>query len=923
MTSVAPDFPRQSTIMWHAENLPKIFQQLQTDPQRGLSQEQVAKLRETYGLNVLTARKGESAWLLLFRQFVQPLVIILLLAAGVTAFLGEWLDSAVILGVVLLNAGIGFIQENKAMQAISALHQQLQAQATVRREGRVYKLAADDLVPGDVVLLEAGDRVPADIRLSRLRDLSIEEAALTGESLPVDKKLEPIQEEVALADRLNMAYAGTLVTRGRGEGLVIATGDRTEMGRISELISTAESLETPLTVKIKAFSRWLMIAILVLAALTFALGTLQGRDVLESFMVAVALTVGAIPEGLPAAITIMLAIGVSNMAKRQAIIRKLPAVETLGSTNVICSDKTGTLTQNQMTTVKIFAGANSYELSGVGYQPEGLLRLNENEVDLEKHIALRECLLTGLLCNDSRLIKRKGESGEYWDIEGDPTEGALLVAAMKAGLSVDCGDGAAERLETIPFASEYQYMASLHPQDEGQHVARIKGSLEAILHRSSRYLTADGEERELDRQAIEKVANALAAEGLRVLAMAKKSLPANGEISHGDIASDLTFLGLQGMIDPPRQEAKLAVQICQDAGIRVKMITGDHALTAQMIAMQLGIEGRQEKQKLTTMTGRDLEAMQEEELQNQVQDVAVFARVSPEQKLKLVRALQAEGAIVAMTGDGVNDAPALRQANIGVAMGMSGTDVAREAADMVLTDDNFASIEAAVEEGRSVFDKLTKFIVWTLPTNVGEGLIVLAAIAFATTLPITPLQILWINMATSVLLGLTLVFEPRADDIMQRPPRPAGEPILTRDLVLRTLFVGFLLTVMSLGLFYWSRVILDYDLARARTITINTIVVGEAFYLFNCRALVRPLDFHGWTNNKWMLGGVSIMLSLQVLLTYVPALQVMFGTAALDWREWLVIGLAGFTLFLLVHIEKRLRWHAAQKSSSHKQTVMA
>jgi len=912
MTS-APKARHQTTDQpfdWHAYDISDALKKMQVNPEQGLSAADVQTRMSQHGPNALTETREESIWLLLGRQFAQPLVLILLVAVVVTALLGEWLDSSVIFGVVLLNSLIGFVQENKARKAISALHRQLVSQATARRDGKLRKVPARELVPGDLIVLEAGDRVPADVRLIKVRELTIEEAALTGESLPVEKKTAKLIPDTQLADRHNMAFAGTHVTRGHAEALVVATGDRTELGRISELLANTTELETPLTKKITVFSHWLMLAILILAVLTFAVGALRGRDLLESFMIAVALTVGAIPEGLPAAITIMLAIGVSKMAKRRAIIRKLPAVETLGSTNVICSDKTGTLTQNQMTAVKIFAGLESFEMSGVGYAPEGELMRQGKSVSLDQEPALAQCLLTGLLCNDSRLLRPSGDKS--WDIEGDPTEAALLVAALKAGLTLESALQSEPRLDTLPFASELQYMASLHRQSPTQNIVRIKGSVEAILHRADRMLDREGRELPLDVVQVESMVASMASEGIRVLALAMKKMDVGTELTRESVGRGLVFVGLQGLIDPPREEAKAAVQICQDAGIKVKMITGDHVLTAQAIAEQLGLRGRRRHGRLVALSGRELQEMSDEDLQQQVLDQAVFARVSPEQKLRLVLAMQKKGAVVAMTGDGVNDGPALRQANIGIAMGITGTDVAKEAADMVLTDDNFASIEAAVEEGRTVFDNLTKFIVWTLPTNVGEALIILGAMLFTAGMPITPVQILWINMTTSVFLGLTLAFEGKTNDIMQRRPRRIDEPIINFDLTMRTLFVGVLLMIAGFGLYEWA-LMAGYDEASARTVTVNAIVVGEAFYLFNCRSLIKPVAFREIFTNHWMIIGVGIMLLLQLFITYAPPLQIVFGTQAIGWEAWAMIFAAGLIIFTLVNIEKRIRWHLAAR----------
>jgi ATPase, P-type (transporting), HAD superfamily, subfamily IC len=619
-----------------------------------------------------------------------------------------------------------------------------------------------------------------------------------------------LTRDTTLADRVTMAYASTLVTYGQGAGIVVATGDATEVGRISRLIATAHDLQTPLTRKIAHFSRLLLYVILGLAAVTFLIGAFRDQPFLDTLMAAIALAVSAIPEGLPAAVTVTLAIGVTRMARRRAIIRKLPAVETLGSTTVICSDKTGTLTQNQMTVQRIVAGGERYETTGTGYQPDGEIRRNGDPVDLTSHIALAECLRAGLLCNDSELIEKDGR----WDVRGDPTEGALITAARKAG--IDRQDRLPPRLDAIPFESQHQYMATLHDAGPDQErIVYMKGSVEAILSRCDTMLDASGQRVPCDAAAVNRAVDEMAAEGLRVLAFARGCLPPGTDtLRHEDVAGGLTFLGLQGMVDPPRPEAITAVHACQQAGIRVKMITGDHALTAAAIAEQIGIDG---KRKPSVLTGRDIEQLPDDDFAEAADRTSVFARVTPEQKLRLVKALQSRGHIVAMTGDGVNDAPALKQADIGVAMGLAGTDVAREAADMVLTDDNFATIEAAVEEGRGVFDNLTKIIAWTLPTNVGEGLVILAAILIGSALPVLPVQILWVNMATVAALGMVLAAEGKEPGIMQRPPREPDAPILNNTLIWRTLAVGVLIMIGAFVLFEWE-LQSGASLAEARTV---------------------------------------------------------------------------------------------------------
>jgi cation-transporting ATPase F len=862
----------QSHGPWHHLAADQVVVRLETHPDSGLDDAEVARRRQRYGPNVLTPRRGHGPLVRFLLQFHQPLIYILLAATAVTLALHEYVDAAVIFGVVLVNAVIGFVQEAKALKAIEALAHTLVTEATVVRNGRKMRVSSADIVPGDVVFLQSGDKVPADLRLLRCRDLHIAEAALTGESVPVGKDLAPVAVDVTLGDRKNMAYASTLVTYGQGMGVVVATGDHTEVGRISRLIATAEEIQTPLTRRIAHFSKVLLVVILGLAAINFGVGLLRGQELVEMFMASVALAVAAIPEGLPAAVTITLAVGVARMARRRAIIRKLPAVETLGSTTVICSDKTGTLTENQMTVTAVTAGGEQLTVAGVGYRPEGEIRTASGTLlsisDLHGRIALLECLRGGVLCNDSQVV----QTAAGWDIEGDPTEGALLVVAAKAGLEAAVLREELPRVDSIPFESEHQYMATLHDQGiDRPRLVYAKGSLEAILQRCDAALDAAGHRQPLDQEMVQAEAASLAAQGLRVLAFARKEMPpGTAALTHQDVNSGLTFLGLQAMIDPPRPEARTAVRACQSAGIRVKMITGDHALTAAAIAAQLGLEeaGTPGSAPLRAVTGQDLARYSDEELIEVADRAVVFARVAPEQKLRLVRALQSRGHVVAMTGDGVNDAPALKQADIGVAMGQSGTDVAREAADMVLTDDNFASIEAAVEEGRGVFDNLTKFIVWTLPTNVGEGLIILAAILLGTALPIAPVQILWINMMTAITLGLMLAFEPKEPGIMERPPRDPRAPLLSLNLLKRVAFVSLLLLIGSFGLFKWMIVIKGATLAEAQTVAANVIVIGELFYLFNCRSLTRPVFRIGVFSNKAAIGGAVAMLIFQLLFTY-------------------------------------------------------
>jgi Ca2+-transporting ATPase len=821
----------------------------------------------------------------LLTQFLDPLVLILIAAGVVTCVLGDWVDAGVIFGVVALNALVGYFQEARAVAAIDALTKSMTTEAMVVRAGEQLKLPATDLVPGDLVLLQAGDKVPADLRLMRARELRVDESALTGESLPVEKALELVARDCPLAERGDMAYASSLVTYGTAAGLAVATGDATEVGQISQLIAEARDLKTPLTRKIDQFSKVLLVVIVALALATFAIGLLRGEHFVEMFKASIALAVAAIPEGLPAAVTITLAIGVNRMAKRRAVIRKLPAVETLGSTMVICTDKTGTLTQNEMTVQRVAAGGELLVVGGVGYGPVGEITPGPGPVALE-------VLRAGVLCNDTNLFEDEGR----WQVAGDPTEAALLAAASKGGLSRQAEEAALPRLDAIPFESQHQYMASLHDAGEGRRVVYLKGAVEKLLARCATALGAEGEAVALDAPGVLARVDALAAEGLRVLAFARGELAGGrDELGHHDVDAGLTFLGLQAMMDPPRPEAIAAVAACHTAGITVKMITGDHAATAAAIARQIGIAGADE----VAVTGAEMATLKDREFIELAQRVDVFARVTPEQKLRLVEALQARKMVVAMTGDGVNDAPALKQADIGVAMGITGTDVAKDAADMVLTDDDFATIEAAVEEGRGVFDNLIKFMMFALPTNVGQGLVLMAGIVLGTALPILPLQILWINMITAVLLGLGLAFELKEPGIMTRPPRRPGTPLVSRGVITRIVIAGVILLVCAFALFEWADA-RGLGEAVARTAAVNVFMSVQLFYLFACRSLRRSLFLFSPFGNRMIVLGVAVVIVLQLLFTYAPFMNAAFDTAPLTLNEWIVILTFGFGAMVLM-----------------------
>ena len=881
----------------HALAAGALVQRLET-AETGLSPEIARERLQQYGLNRLSERRGHGPLLRFLLQFHNVLIYILLAAAGITALLGHWVDTGVIVGVVVINAMVGFLQEGKAEKALAAIRRMLSVKAVVLRAGRQLTIPAEDLVPGDVVRVQSGDRVPADLRLLRVKNLRLDEASLTGESLPVEKQVEPVDAQAPLGDRTCMAYSGTFVTYGQGSGVVVATGDVTELGRISELLSEVERLETPLLRKIAAFGRWLSVVILVIAALTFVLGTLlRGYPPVEMFMAAVGLAVAAIPEGLPAIITITLAIGVQRMAQRNAIVRVLPAVEALGSVTVICSDKTGTLTRNEMTVQSLATGTHLYETSGIGYQPHGQFLRGSQPVEPAAEPELIELVRAGLLCNDAALRSHEGQ----WLIDGDPTEGALVVAAAKAGLERALENEMRPRTDVVPFESEHRFMATLHHDHAGHGFVYLKGAPERVLDMCTLERIA-GEDRPLRHSDWHARIERMAARGQRVLALAfRAAAPGQRELGFDDVAEGLTLLGLIGMIDPPREEAIRAVAACRTAGIRVKMITGDHAVTAAAVAAPLGIgDGR------TVVGGAEIERMDDAALRATAARVDVYARVSPEHKLRLVQALQANGEIVAMTGDGVNDAPALKRADIGVAMGVTGTEVAKEAADIVLADDNFASIVNAVEEGRTIYDNLRKTLLFIMPTNGGQAFTLIVAIALGLVLPILPVQILWVNMVTAVTLALALAFDPTEPDTMRRPPRDPRAPIFSRYFLWRTLLVTAVVVAGTLGMFLWEQS-RGESLEAARTAAVNTLVMFEAVYLLNTRFLLAPAwPWRALAGNPYVPLSIVLVLGLQLLYTYAPFMQTLFHSAPLDAGAWGRIVLIALSIYVIVEVEKAL-----------------
>ncbi|PZO08510.1 MAG: carbonate dehydratase [Lysobacteraceae bacterium] len=874
----------------------------------GLSSSEADRRLQAHGPNRLPEQPRTSALRRLLLQFHNILIYVLLGAAVVTSLLGHVVDTVVILAVVVANALIGYLQEGKAERAMDALRGLLAPRAAVLRDGRRIGVDATALVPGDVVMIEAGDRVPADLRLLQARGLQVQEAMLTGESLPVDKQLTPVAAASPLGDRTCLAFSGTLVTAGQGRGVVVGTGADTEIGRISGLLSRVKHLVTPLVRQMDRFARGLTITILAASGLLLVVGhQFSGRSFPELFMAVVSLVVSAIPEGLPAVLTITLAVGVQAMARRNAIVRRLPSIETLGAVSVICTDKTGTLTRNEMVVASVALSGSTLAVSGEGYAPQGELRAegSEGSEGASEHAALELLARACALCNDADLHHRDGQ----WIVEGDPMEGALLAFAGKAGIDLEGVGAVWPRLDAIPFDARHRFMASLHKSPTDCAVAMVKGAPERILEMCRSQLDSDGE-RPLDAPAWRQAAEAIAARGQRVLALAMRDMPAGATgLDFADVEGHLVLLGLVGLIDPPRAEAVAAVAECRRAGIRVKMITGDHAGTASAIAAQIGLENSSD-----VLTGADLDALDDQALGAAVERTDVFARTSPEHKLRLVMALQAHGRVVAMTGDGVNDAPALKRADAGIAMGGKGSEAAKEASDLVLADDNFASIVAAVREGRTVYDNLRKVIRWTLPTNAGEaGTIVLALLA-GLTLPVTPVQILWVNLATAITLGLALAFEPTEPNTMRRPPRRPDEPLLDRGLVWHIALVAPLFVLGVFGIFEWAMAN-GHPVELARTLALNTLVVMEIFHLFHVRNLYgSSFNWQALRGTPIVWATVGLVTAAQFAITYLPIMQAVFDTRAVPLFEGLVVVGIGVALLVVLETEKALRLRRARRA---------
>lgn len=904
MSAPAPrPAPIPPDTAWHALGTDDALSASESTPD-GLSDIDARHRLERWGANVLAGQKKRGPLRRLLAQFHNVLLYLMLVAAAITALLGEWIDTGVLLTAVLVNVIIGFLQEGKAQNALDAIRNLLAPRATVLRDGRHHEIDASLLVPGDIVLLDTGDRVPADMRLLQARTLLIDEAALTGESMPAEKQTQEVHADAPLGDRFCMAYSGTVVTKGQGRGVVIATGKRTQLGKINQLLAGIEGMATPLVRQINTFSYGLAAVILTIGVAVYFYGTLvMAIPAVQAFMMVVALVASAIPEGLPALMTVTLALGVQRMAGRNAIVRRLPAVETLGSVTVICTDKTGTLTYNQMTVQRVVCSAYTVDVSGAGYTPVGQFSIDGRIIEPLQVADLREAIRVGMLCNDARLR----HDGAGWEVEGDPTEGALLVLGGKADLTPAELAQTYPRHDAIPFDSANRYMATYHSLEHGHPWILVKGAPERLLDMCSHQMRSDGELQALDPDYWRRMANDTAARGLRLLALARKNAaPAETVMNELDVESGFTLLALVGIMDLPREEAIQAVSDCHSAGIQVKMITGDHVDTARAIGGRLSI-GKDN----TALTGAEIALMDDEALRRAVSHVDVFARASPEHKLRLVLALQSLGHVVAMTGDGVNDAPALKRSDVGVAMGKKGTEAAKEASDIVLADDNFATIAAAVREGRAVYDNIKKFILFMLPTNGGELLVVVAALLLGLTLPLTPAQVLWINMVTASALGMALAFEPAEQDVMQRAPRPRTERLLSGFFLWRVAFVSLLMAGGALGLFVWE-LHNGASLETARTMAVNAIVVSEMAYLLCSRHIYASvISREGLTGNRYVVIAIGVCALLQLAYTHVGVMQAIFGSTHLRADEWLRVLLVGGLVLLGAEAEKRLVRRAA------------
>lgn len=876
-------------------NRQEVEKALNTNLSSGLTSKEAKQRLNQYGYNELDEGEKQSALMLFFSQFKDFMVLVLLAATLISGLLGEYIDAIAIIAIVILNGFLGFFQESRAEKSLQALKELSAPQASVLRDGTWMKISSKEIVPGDVIKFSSGDRIGADVRLIDVMSLEIEESALTGESIPVQKSAEVLtSENPGIGDMENMAFMGTMVTRGSGIGIVVGTGMKTAMGQIADLLQSAEAMITPLQRRLEQLGKILIVTALILTALVVVLGVLQGHDLYTMFLAGVSLAVAAIPEGLPAIVTVALSLGVQRMIKQKAIVRKLPAVETLGCASVICSDKTGTMTQNEMTVTHLWSGDITWTVDGVGYEPKGSFYRGGAPVDLKTEKSLQQMLMFGMLCNHAQLIKKEKE----YVIDGDPTEGALLVSAMKAGYTREQLLREFDIVHEFPFDSTRKMMSVIVKDKSGRRFVITKGAPDVLLERSNAILWGE-RKKYLDNEALQQVQaaiNQLASQALRTIAFGLKEISAHTVIlNENEAEKDLTFIGLQGMIDPPRPEVKLAVKECREAGIKTVMITGDHVITAKAIAKQLGIL----RQGAKVIEGSELSRMSVEELEDIVEDVSVFARVSPEHKLKIVKAWQNRGHIVAMTGDGVNDAPAIKAADIGVAMGITGTDVAKEASALVLLDDNFATIKAAIKEGRNIYENIRKFIRYLLASNVGEILVMLFAMLLALPLPLVPIQILWVNLVTDGLPAMALGLDQPEGDVMKRSPRNPREGVFARGLGWKVVSRGFLIGIVTLAAFIIAYRQNPDHLEYAQTVAFATLVLAQLIHVFDCRSEKSILARNPF-GNKYLVAAVVLSQLMVMAVIYYPPLQPIFHTVSLKASDWITItGLAAVPTFLL------------------------
>ncbi len=882
-------------MKFHEMNEREVEEALNTDFSAGLTDDDVKKRRNQHGFNELSEGEKQSALLLFFSQFKDFMVLVLLAATLVSGLLGEYIDAIAIIAIVIINGLLGFFQERKAEKSLSALKELSAPQVQVLRGGKWVRVPSKEVVPGDLLKFSSGDRIGADIRLIESRSLEIEESALTGESVPVQKTTASLKaENPGLGDMENMAFMGTMITRGSGVGVVVATGMKTAMGQIADLLQNAETMETPLQRRLEQLGKILITAALLLTVLVVIVGVIQGHELYTMFLAGVSLAVAAIPEGLPAIVTVALSLGVQRMIKKKAIVRKLPAVETLGCASVICSDKTGTMTQNQMTVTHLWSGGKQWTVDGIGYEPSGNFYNDVKRVDVKAQKSLQQMLMFGLLCNHAELAEKKGE----YSIDGDPTEGALLVAAMKAGYRRESLMDQYQVLNEFPFDSARKMMSIIVKDRNGRQFIVTKGAPDVLAGISDSILWNDKRQMMTGemKKTLQEAIDGLASQALRTIAIGFRELPANQVVlDEKEAEKNLTLIGLQGMIDPPRPEVRTAVKECREAGIKTVMITGDHVITAKAIAKQLGILTGSSK----VLDGKALSGMSVGQLEDVVDEVSVFARVSPEHKLKIVKALQNKGHIVAMTGDGVNDAPAIKAADIGVAMGITGTDVAKEASALVLLDDNFATIKAAIKEGRNIYENIRKFIRYLLASNVGEILVMLFAMLLALPLPLVPIQILWVNLVTDGLPAMALGLDQPEDDVMKRKPRSPKEGVFARGLGWKVVSRGFLIGIVTLAAFMLAYKNNPDQLGYAQTVAFATLVLAQLIHVFDCRSEKSVLARNPF-GNKYLVWAVISSLLLMIIVIYYPPLQPIFHTMAIQPGDWIMItGLASVPTFLL------------------------